>query len=190
MNLVFVAVRILIVGVLLAAPEARAEISIVTPEIHDQILDEIRVENSDLKKYRNIFEYIEKGDFVRADKLIAKLDSQILLGYVLAEKYLHSKYKSSKEELEDWMDLYRDHPMAAKIFNLAQKKGSDDTKEPVFAGDGDDAASSKISLKYLERLAKSDRLFLVRQAKKFRAYIRNGKTLAARKVLENKRFRR
>jgi hypothetical protein len=87
-----------------------AEINIITPEIYEKVMDNIDISNSDLKKYKNIFKALSKGDFKTADSLVEKLDNQCLLGYVLAEKYLHASYKSTIEELEDWLvwDEYRD----------------------------------------------------------------------------------
>ena len=179
-NLAFIIFLILI-------SDVKAEINIVTPEVYDQIMDRLQVSSGDIRKYRNIFKAVDKADFVTVDKTINKLDNQLLLGYVLAEKYLHNSYNSTKEELEEWLELYRDHPQASRIYKLAQRKGSEVAKEPVFASSGEDIDVQRLSLKYLRRLSNSDRNFLVRQAKNFRTYIRKGKTLSARRVLENKR---
>ena len=169
---------------------ACAEINIITPEIYDMVIDNIDVSNSDLKKYKNIFKALDKGDFKTVDNLVEKLDNQCLLGYVKAEKYLHASYKSTVEELEDWLDEYRDYPQAMRIYKLALKKGAKEVREPVYHSDDDvESRDDKISLKYLERLSPNDRKFLVRQAKSFRTHLRRGKTLAARNILENKRFK-
>lgn len=173
------------------ASMAQAEINIITPEIYEKVMDNIDVSNSDLKKYKNIFKSLDDGDFETTDNLIEKLNNQCLLGYVLAEKYLHSSYKSTIDELVDWLEEYRDYPQAVRIYKLAMKKGAKEIREPVYHSDEDEnARDDKISLKYLERLSPSDRKFLVRQAKSFRTYLRRGKTLAARGILENKRFKR
>lgn len=173
------------------ASMAQAEINIITPEIYEKVMDNIDVSNSDLKKYKNIFKSLDDGDFETTDNLIEKLDNQCLLGYVLAEKYLHSSYKSTIDELVDWLEEYRDYPQAVRIYKLAMKKGAKEIREPVYHSDEDEnARDDKISLKYLERLSPSDRKFLVRQAKSFRTYLRRGKTLAARGILENKRFKK
>ncbi|MBR2922439.1 MAG: lytic transglycosylase domain-containing protein [Alphaproteobacteria bacterium] len=183
---------VLVVVTLFSARYVSAEVNIITPEIYERIMDSIDVSNADLKKYKNIFKALDNGDFNTADNLVEKLDNQYLLGYVLAEKYLHPSYKTSIEELEDWLEDYRDYPQATRIYNLAKKKGAKDIKEVVYHSDDSvaEARDDKISLKYLERLSPSDRKFLVRQAKIFRAQLRRGKTLAARGVLENKRFKR
>ncbi len=168
----------------------RADVKVITPEIYEQVMDNIDVSDGDLKKYKNIFKAVTNGDFKTADNLIEKLDNYCLLGYVLAEKYLHPVYKSTKEELEEWLDKYRDYPQATRIYKLAIKKGAKEIKEPVYYSDGEtEEIGDKLSLKYLERLSSKDRKFLVRQAKSFRTHLRRGKTLAARNILENKKFK-
>ena len=179
-----------ILSIFVYVPLVYADVDVITPKIYEQIMEKVDISKSDLKKYKKIFQAIERGDFKTVNSLVEKVDSQCLFGYVLAEKYLHPRYKSSKEELQDWLNNYRDYPQASRIFKLAKKKGGEEIKEPIFSSDNNEKNDNKISLKYLERLAASDRNFLVRQAKSFRTYLRRGKTLAARGVLENKRFKR
>ena len=168
-----------------AAVPARAEIDILTPAVYNEIFEHAGVAQAEIKKYEQIFDLIEKGDFTAADKQVADLENPIILGHVLAEKYLHAKYKSRVEELEDWLAMYSELPQAPRIYKLAKRKGAD---LPEFVSADDKTPSNKISRKYLERLSKGNRRFLVRQAQRFRAYIGKGKTLPARHILENKRF--
>ncbi len=166
---------------------ARAEVNILTPRVYEQVMAQLQISKSDIKKYRYIFKALEKGDFVAVDERVAKLDNHLLLGHVLAEKYLHAAYKSSLAELKDWLQEYADHPQATRIYKLAERKGGTDLQLPIIEDD-DVVVTQKLSLKYLERLNKQDRLFLVAKAKQFRAAVYQGKTLVARRVLENKRF--
>lgn len=169
---------------------AYAEVTIVTPKVYQQIMKRLQISSNDVKKYKHIFKAIEQGDFAASDKKIAQLDNQILMGHILAEKYLHRNYKTSQAELKDWLEQYQDHPQADRIYKLALRKGCEELKVPVYASSGEEAEIKKLSLKYLERLTDSDRKYLVGQAKNYRSYIRQGKTLAARQVLENKRFQK
>ncbi len=173
----------------LTAGLAWAEADILPEDVYVEILERAGVAESDIEKYAQIFELIEKGDFTKADEKLAELDNRVIRGHVLAEKYLHPKYKSSVTELEEWLTQYAELPQAARIYKLAQRKGARDLQEPVYAGSSE-VSSGKISRKYLDRLGKADRRFLVRQAQSFRTYIRRGKTLPARHILENKRFQR
>ncbi len=79
--------------------------------------------DNDNKLYENIFLLQHGGDLVRADQLIRKLDSDLLMGHVLAQRYLHSTaYKASSKELSDWLEKYSDHPQSKKIYKLAKRK--------------------------------------------------------------------
>ena len=73
----------------------RAEVNIITDDIYELAMDNIGISNGDLKKYKNIFKALDKGDFKTVDSLAEKLDSQALWGYVLAEKYLHPYFSIS-----------------------------------------------------------------------------------------------
>jgi soluble lytic murein transglycosylase-like protein len=75
--------------------------------------------------YRAIFDAQNAGDFSKADALLSGLSDDRLMGYVLAERYLHPKYKASYAELSEWMQRYGDHPPAARIHALAKKKKKD-----------------------------------------------------------------
>lgn len=163
---------------------------IVTPYVYDRIMENLDVDDKDIKKYKHIFKALKNKDFEKVDNLVKKLNNTILLGHVLAEKYLHPVYKSTREELEDWLRLYRDHPQAERIYKLAIRKGSEEAKQPVYAEADEEVEIQKLSLRYLDRLTQSDRRFLVKQARNFKRNIRRGKTLAARLILENKKFQR
>ncbi len=174
---------------LCSANEGDAAVNVLTPEVYDKITEQFDLSNRNIKKYKQLFGYIEKADFEKVDKLISKLDNQILLGHVLAEKYLHAKYKTSCEELVDWLLSYEDFPQAKRLYRLSKrKKCAYIQSEKNLESEVDE--TKKISLKYLEKLNAGDRNFLVKQSKKFRSYIAKGKTLPARQILENKRFQK
>ena len=137
-----------------AVVPARAEIDILTPAVYDEIFEHAGVAQAEIKKYEQIFDLIEKGDFTAADKQVADLENPIILGHVLAEKYLHAKYKSRVEELEDWLAMYSELPQAPRIYKLAKRKGAD---LPEFVSADDKTPSNKISRKYLERLSRGNR---------------------------------
>ena len=131
------------------------EVNIITPEIYERVMDNIDIGSSDLKKYKAIFKAIDKGDFKTVDNLVEKLDNQCLLGYVLAEKYLHASYKSTLEELEAWLEEYRDYPQSARIYKIALKKGAKEIKEPVYHSD-DDVIDVNESIQAYDKLKSID----------------------------------
>ncbi len=78
---------------------------------------------ADARRYRKAFALQTEGDWTAADKLIEQLDERLLLGHVLAERYLHpTGYKSGYRELVAWLNQYGDHPDAERIYKLALKR--------------------------------------------------------------------
>jgi len=77
----------------------------------------------DRARYGRIFESQQAGRWDEADALIDQLDDRLLLGHVLAQRYLHpTAYSSRFDELHDWLVAYPDLPQAATIYRLAQKR--------------------------------------------------------------------
>lgn len=85
-------------------------------------------------RYRQIFRRQAAGDFAGADRLISDLDDPLLLGHVLADRYLSTSYKSKAKELSDWLSAYAGLPEAKLIYRLALKKGASEgsLKSPKF----------------------------------------------------------
>ncbi|MBL6865226.1 MAG: hypothetical protein ISQ90_10585, partial [Rhodospirillales bacterium] len=75
------------------------------------------VSEADASRYRVIFDLQENGDWLAADKIIKILDNKILLGHVLAQRYLHpTKYRTKYKELKAWLAKYADHPQARRLY--------------------------------------------------------------------------
>jgi len=87
---------------------------------------------ADAALYREIFELQENGRWNDADKKIAGLENDILLGYVQYQRYMHpTAYRSSFSELKRWMSFYADHPEADKIYSLARKRRPGGQSNPI-----------------------------------------------------------
>lgn len=109
-----------------SAPLKAAEsclINVINPTTYNKILDYLLISRDDVSLYKKIFRAIDAEDFKTADKLVGKLENNIILGHALAEKYLSRGYKASYDELKDWLAKYYDHPQANRIYNLAVRKG-------------------------------------------------------------------
>ena len=79
--------------------------------------------DADVDRYRRLFELQEDGHWKQADRIIARLEDRLLLGHVLAQRYLHpTKYRSRYKELKAWMAKYADHPDARRIYKLALRR--------------------------------------------------------------------
>ncbi len=148
------------------------------------------ISSSDVRLYKKIFREIEKENFRAADALTSKLDNKILLGHVLAEKYLSKTYNSNVSELRQWLKKYRDLPQAQTLYLLALKKGG---KQAV--ADFDEVIPRKIYSPYswfsnpYKELSPENRAYVRKQVTDFRRFINKGKTRSARAILENKKFR-
>lgn len=78
---------------------------------------------SDAIIYKQIFALQEDGQIKAAAKLIKKLNSDLLIGHVLSQKYLHpTAWRSSFAELSSWLSLYYDHPAASRIKWLSDRR--------------------------------------------------------------------
>ncbi len=78
---------------------------------------------ADARRYRETFALQTEGDWTAADELIEQLDEKLLLGHVLAERYLHpTEYRPGYRELVAWLNQYGDHPDAERIYKLALKR--------------------------------------------------------------------
>ncbi len=86
---------------------------------------------ADSQRYQAIFDAQDRGDFKRASAEIDALENRILLGHVLAQRYLHNAYKSQYEQLAQWLSVYSDHPDAPRIYKLALKRRPAGAPEPT-----------------------------------------------------------
>lgn len=78
---------------------------------------------ADVALYQRIFDVQQAGKWRSADQLIKRLESELLLGDVMAQRYLHpTKYRSKFKELQAWLRQYADHPDATRIYRLAVRR--------------------------------------------------------------------
>jgi hypothetical protein len=78
---------------------------------------------SDTELYQQIFALQDDGEIKGAAKLIKQLDNQLLMGHVLAQKYLHpTAWRSSFSELSEWLKKYNDHATASRIKWLSDRR--------------------------------------------------------------------
>ncbi len=86
---------------------------------------------SDARRYRRIFSLQGAGQFALANRDIAELKDKLLLGTVLAQRYLHPTYRPSYAELSRWLAQHADEPNARAIYGLALKHRPAGAAEPV-----------------------------------------------------------
>lgn len=146
--------------------------------------------DDDADLYRRIFEVQEDGDWKAADRLIARLGDRLLMGHVMAQRYLHpTKYRSRYKELKDWMALYADHPDARRIYKLALRRRPENWKAPQPplsrrpAAAVVETAKRSPAIPATKRRSKKERLQVRDYQRKIRWYLRKGWTLAVKKLL-------
>lgn len=92
-----------------------------------RILDDV-----DRETYRRIFAVQLESDWREADRLITRLRDPILMGHVLAQRYLHATgWISSFDELRTWLDSWADHPDAKRIHALALRRQPSGASAPA-----------------------------------------------------------
>ena len=188
MKLKFQKIALFFLGLLcLLAKQTSASDAIITGYASDKIYDYLSVSEDDIKHYKHIFKALEKEDFEEADDEIEDLDNDILMGHVLAQKYLSKNYKSTHEELNSWLKKYGDHPQTNRIKRLAARKNSQGQKTVASVQIKHHRAMPNTDL---SKLKAADRSFVLKNYNTFRRAVNKGKTKVARSALENKRFRR
>jgi soluble lytic murein transglycosylase-like protein len=85
----------------------------------------------DIVRYRQVFALQHDARWDEADRMITELEDDLLLGHVLAERYLHpTAYRSSYDELATWLERYADLPQASRIHRLALDRKPAKAKAP------------------------------------------------------------
>lgn len=149
---------------------------------------------ADVERYQHIFELQEDGLWKKADGLIKKLEDPILIGHVLAQRYLHpTKYRTKYQELKDWMAAYADHPDAQQIYKLALRRKPANwraPKRPVpgYLGGGAQAVKSEQPAK--KKLSRAERKKVSAYKRQIRGNLRQGWTKAVKQLIVSKEVKR
>ena len=134
-------------------------------EKYNDIFTNNILSQSDIENYRAAYSFQEQCKWKSANKHILKISDTLLMGHILAQRYLHPKcYTSKYLELYYWLKKYNDHPQAKRIYRLAIKrmpKGYKSPSKPIKpSGIVGDKIASKKSTKYKtsNKLSKNQRL--------------------------------
>lgn len=76
----------------------------------------------DVQVYQKMFRLqraLKRADVV---KLIPKLDDELLMGHLVAERLLHPKTRTPYQDLQRWLSDYNDHPQAMEVYKLANRR--------------------------------------------------------------------
>lgn len=98
---------------------------------------------SDAARVRRIFELQNHGKLADADRLIAELRNKLLLGEILADRYLGPYHHSTVPELTNWLKHYADLPDAPEIRALLLRRAGPGASAPAVPPPGDLALPRK-----------------------------------------------
>lgn len=79
---------------------------------------------SDVAFYQRALALQQKGAFAAADKMLARVSNNNLVGFVLAVRYLGNNYVTNQSELTAWWAKYSNSLAAPAIYKLMQHKFS------------------------------------------------------------------
>ena len=77
---------------------------------------------SDVAFYQRALKLQQDGAFAAADRMLARVSDNSLVGFVLAQRYLGDNYTTSRAELTAWWANYANTPAAPTIYGLMQHK--------------------------------------------------------------------
>ena len=107
---------------------------IINEEIYEKysdIFNQNILSDEDTNYYRKIFQLQEDCKWKKANKYIFNISNPLLMGHILAQRYLHPRcYRSKFLELSNWLKHYHDHPQAKRIYRLAIKRMPKGYKRP------------------------------------------------------------
>ncbi|MFD2204317.1 lytic transglycosylase domain-containing protein [Kiloniella antarctica] len=149
----------------------------------------------DLSLYRRIFALQAQGRWKDADKKISRLDDKILLGHVLAQRYLHpTAYRSKYKELKAWLSNYADHPQADIIYKLAlQRRPKNYTRpnRPIqFKSAAYRAHGKNYSYRSSKKLSKEDHKKALRLKTQLKRNVLNTRLSITEDVIKNDKAKR
>ncbi len=185
----------LCLGAMLAIPFFPSD-AFVGPRL-DRASQGHRLSAADIERYRAIFAVQADGAWIEADELITQLENEILLGHVLAQRYLHpTQYRSRYQGLAGWLDRYSDHPDARRIYDLAVKRKPGNAASPhrPISAENSLAAELPLDTVYLyeskKKLTKSERRKVRRLKRRIRRNIRRTYLTKTEQLLERPEVRR
>ena len=180
---------IIIILILFLSKLSHTYESLVAEKYNDIFTKNI-LSQSDVNNYRKAHLFQEKCKWKSANKHLLKISNKILIGHVLAQRYLHPDcYRSKYLELYYWLQKYNDHPQAKRIYRLAIKrmpKGYKSPTKPVkpIGIIGDKIVSKKSnSYKTSKKLSKYQRIEKQKVINAIKSRVNRGWPTGAVKIL-------
>lgn len=184
---------LLIVSLFLLAPPATAQLSDIGSLGSNARASVLGY--ADRSLYAEIFRLQENGRWEEADKQIAQLSDHLLMGHVLAQRYLHpTDYRSRFDELATWLEAYADHPQAQRIYRLALKRKPNDRVKIHKPIEKPDSLSEPLppppAYRSALRLSHTQYKLKIRTQRKIRRYLARTYLTKTERVLQDKKLER
>ena len=162
-------------------------------EKYNDIFTKNILSKNDVNNYRQAYLFQEECKWKSANRHILKISNTLLMGHILAQRYLHPKcYRSKYLELYYWLKKYNDHPQAKKIYRLAIKrmpKGYKSPTKPIKpTGIVGDKTVSKESTKYKskKKLSKNQRVEKQKLINGVKSRVNRGWPTGAVKIIQQR----
>lgn len=157
--------------------------------------------DGDAEAYRAAFDAQDHGQWAAADREIARLRDSLLLGHLLAQRYLAPAYRPQMDELRDWMASYADLPEADAIYDLARQRlgaKAATLRQPVHSARAGSVSTSRdedpmweeFSVETNRDLAAADRRHQQDLKERIRGLIRQSKYDAAQALMDGPEAKR
>jgi soluble lytic murein transglycosylase len=141
------------------------------------------------ERYAEIFRLQAEAAWPAADNEIKLLKDKRLLGAVLAQRYVHPKYRSRYDELAAWLKAYGDHPEAGRLYRLAidrkpAKAAAPERPQAGFLGGYGEETSGSESGYASQRAREAGEIRdIIHAAADLRAHLKRGDPDGAERVL-------
>jgi soluble lytic murein transglycosylase len=163
-------------------------------EEYNNIFNNPILSKEDTNNYQIIFKSQENCHWKKANRYILIIDNKLLMGHVLAHRYLHPKcYRSEFMELTYWLKKYNDHPQAKNIYRLAIKrmpKGYKSPNKPIkpigILKEEFNSYNNKISYKTNKKLSKNQRYEKLELINSIKSRVNKGWPTGAVKLLNQR----
>lgn len=162
---------------------------VIDEPLYNQVLEKTSTTARDIKLYKLIFAALRQKDVEKADELTAKLKSPVLLGHVLAQKYLATPYPTTYAELIKWQKKYAQLPQKTAIAALAK------VKAPGYKPKKSKPQPKKLYAPYdwfkdsYNYLKPADRKYVRRNVEEFLKAIRKTDNKKAVSIMQDYKFR-
>jgi soluble lytic murein transglycosylase-like protein len=105
-------------AICLAAVAAGASLSAAAPAAAEPAV--LVLSAADEAAYREAFAQVAARDYPAAERALRRIQDDVLAGHVLARLHLAPRSRPTADELRDWLETYRNHPMGDSVRDLAR----------------------------------------------------------------------